>query len=119
MWLLGLDRSKQFEDFAHSRALWDVADRRRPHRMATLSGGLGAMSAAVFSSDGHTFVGVVGDGSIMAWDVSDRMHPRRLIAVPDFHASFHAFNAFSPDRRTLVMAMAQRAGIQWNVLDWV
>ncbi len=30
--------------------------------MATLSGGLGAMSAAVFSSDGHTFVGVVGDG---------------------------------------------------------
>jgi WD40 repeat protein len=87
--------------------------------MATLPGGLGAMRADTFSPDGHTFVGVVGDGSIVAWDVSDRMHPRRLIAVPDFHSDLHAFSAFSPDRRTLVTAMEQRAGIQWNVLDWV
>ncbi|MEJ3749807.1 Hsp70 family protein [Actinomycetes bacterium KLBMP 9797] len=63
--------------------LWDVLNRQRPAKGATLSGQL-----AHFSPDGDTVATVNRYGMVQLWNVTDPAHPARTHTIPGETARF-------------------------------
>ena len=101
----------------NTTVLWDVTDRARPARIATLPSDRDYYSVA-FSPDGLTLVtGDVYDrnGYGTLWDVTDRSRPSELSRlVRGRWAAAYDF-VFSPDSRTLVAG--NQATVIWDITD--
>ncbi|CAM5637791.1 nSTAND1 domain-containing NTPase [Streptomyces aurantiogriseus] len=99
--------------------VWDVSDRSRPRRLATLTGSggrTGPVRAVALSPDGRTAFTGNDDSTVIAWDITDPGH-HRVRAVLDGHANSVWAMAVSPDGATLVTAGADQTAILWDVSD--
>jgi WD40 repeat protein len=95
--------------YARAIALWDLASRAAPHRIAmiTLAADLGGPKAAAssqnliaFSPDGRTLAAATARNTVSVWDVSNPAVPRYLATVGRDTGPIGAL-AFSPARPQL------------------
>ena len=96
-----------------SAALWTVADRARPVRLAPL--GDMFVGQPVFSPDGRTLA-ILGDRDFepILFDISDPARPTQLTALS---APMAAFLTFSPDGRTLASVTLDGEWTLWDMAD--
>ncbi|MFC4069049.1 TIR domain-containing protein [Actinoplanes subglobosus] len=95
-------------------ALWSVADRADPVRLAPLDGFL-FTSQPVFSPDGK-LLAIAGDYALVPhlFDVSDPAHPKRVGTVP---SELSKWNTFSPDGTMLGTVDYYGVWSLWDVTD--
>jgi WD40 repeat protein len=99
--------------------LWDVSDRRRPVKLATIFVGSQPVAGATFSPDGNTLVMMYRDYSTGVWDLSRRTEATLLttLAAPlgGQQVRAMAFLRDAPilvaggDRHTLLIDLSQPA----------
>jgi WD40 repeat protein/energy-coupling factor transporter ATP-binding protein EcfA2 len=97
--------------------LWNVTDRRRPTRLATL---LGANAPLAFNADGHTLASGSADRTVILWNIDDLRNPTRaLVLTLDSTAAegSGAAMAFSPDGRMLASAGPDNSVTLWDLVD--
>ena len=112
--------------YSGQTALWNVADRRRPVKMTTLSDGDGSkLEELAFSPDGQLLAAARHD-KIFLWDVASPDRPRLLrtldapVASPagDGPIPFSPQDlAFSPGGTILASATGTDQVTLWNVTD--
>ncbi len=79
--------------------LWDIADRARPHRLATLQGGATGLRWLGFSPDGGTLA-TAGLSEARLWEITDRSTPVRFATLANPQLRTRDM-AFSPKGHTL------------------
>ncbi|GAA0561551.1 hypothetical protein GCM10010172_50940 [Paractinoplanes ferrugineus] len=80
--------------------LWDVADPRKPFRLAVL--GDKTADTPAFSPDGRTVAFINTDDLAVLWNIADRSHPSRIAVLPDEDTV--TATAFTPDGATYITA---------------
>ncbi len=96
-------------------SLWNVTDRTRPVRLATL-GDRGAVDGFLtFSPDGRTLAVVGSTGAAVLWDVAHRSRPVRLATLPG-DGRVRAM-AFSGDGNTLATGHGSGSLTVWDLAD--
>jgi WD40 repeat protein len=90
--------------------LWNVSDRLRPTKIATLRGHDGKVNAVAFSPSGHLLATGDSEKQGLLWDVSDPSSPTRLASLN--HVQTVAF----ADEGTLVTGSVDDAYV-WDVAD--
>jgi hypothetical protein len=91
--------------------LWDISDRSKPRRIATLTGPAYTVGTAAFV-DRRTLVMEHG-GAVRLWDVSDRSKPRPIATVTGTTSTV----AFTSDGRTLATRNFDETVRLWDVSD--
>ena len=107
-------------------AMWTVADRSRPVRLARLvpPEDTVLIGQPVFSPDGRTLALLGGtnpdpdlgdlDTEPILYDVSDPAHPTLLVRLPELQTDFLTF---SPDGRTLASVTIDGEWTLWDLAD--
>jgi WD40 repeat protein/energy-coupling factor transporter ATP-binding protein EcfA2 len=97
--------------------LWDLRDRARPSRLATLGGDISAVVGVAYSPDGRTLAtATIESGAAIVWDVHDRVHPAYLSTFSTVPISIQAVT-FSPDGKTVVTSRDDSTAMLWDVSD--
>nr|WP_243407766.1 serine/threonine-protein kinase [Frankia canadensis] len=97
-------------------ALWSIADRAHPERLATLNAHHSWVLDAAFSPDNRLLATVSYDRSAILWDVSDPRHPVQLSVILG-HDGWVLDAAFSPDGRILATSGYDNTARLWDVTD--
>jgi WD40 repeat protein len=98
--------------------LWDVTDRVRPFRLATLAGHTSPVKSVAFSPDGRTLATGVYDTSMHLWDTTNPTEPVQLARVYGVADGAVIGLAFGPDRRTLAATAWLSDGSPGTVALW-
>jgi WD40 repeat protein len=108
-------------------SLWNVADRAKPVRLATVGGRKLQVQEVAFHSDGRTLAALTWDDTgpkVILWDVADPTDPIQIATLPRGTVAdpFGANGlAFSPDGRTLATTDKGGSGDTiaslWDVTD--
>lgn len=95
--------------------LWNVADPGRPTAAAVVTEAVGDGADTVFGSDDALLaVTEISEHAVTLWDVSESSRPRLAATLP---ADGRARSvAFSPDRRTLAVAIDKVVRL-WDISD--
>jgi WD40 repeat protein len=96
-------------------SLWNVAEPRRPVRIAGLRDAAAAGSSLEFSRDGRTLAVVGAERKAVLWDVAVRSRPVRLATLSD-GGRVTAF-AFSGDGTTFVTGDSSGNTTGWDTTD--
>ena len=80
-------------------------------------GTLTSPRSPVFSSDGHTLATISADETVILWDLSGGMRPRRLGPPLTGHTDRVTSVAFSPDGRILASASEDKTVLLWDLTD--
>ncbi|MCX4904354.1 hypothetical protein [Streptomyces sp. NBC_00878] len=97
--------------------LWDMADPRRPRRLATIDGDGAGLNFVEFTPDGGTLIGAGGDHTLRLWDVSDPMHPTLLSKRPTGHSDAVYAVAVSRDGRMAATSSYDDTVRLWDMTD--
>ncbi|WHT17265.1 hypothetical protein N8J89_29625 [Crossiella sp. CA-258035] len=97
-------------------SLWDVRDRRHPHRVRTLHGHTGPVSSIAYRPGGGLIASGAGDATVRFWDVADPLQGKEIGRLPWTGASIASL-AF--DRTGNLLAVAAVDGVVelWDVRD--
>jgi WD40 repeat protein len=97
--------------------LWDIANPRRPRRLAVLRDFNNAVYSTVISPDGHTLAAGSQDDMVRLWDIATPSHPR-LLAPPLAGPTDTVYQVgISPDGRMLAGATTGGEVWLWNIAD--
>jgi WD40 repeat protein len=96
--------------------LWDVTDRARPDRIATLDVGTGSAGTLALSPDGRTLAVGTSDRTVHRWDVTDPAHSAALPPLTG-HTDDVGLVVFDPSGTRMVTAGSDRTARLWDVTD--
>lgn len=95
--------------------LWNVADPSRPTAVAVVTEPVGGADDTVFGSDDALLaVTEFGEHAVTLWNLSDPSRPRLAATLPTDGKALAV--AFSPDRRTLAVAIDKAVRL-WDISD--
>jgi WD40 repeat protein len=96
-------------------AVWDVTDRNKPVRRASMTDE-NSVYAAVFSPDGRTLALAEEGRKTTFWDLADPANPQRLATMRGQASSVYTVG-FSPDGNMVATGGYDKTAIVWDVTD--